>query len=107
MQVRAAIGIRWRADDKLVVENHAAHMLENMIDDFRTENGHRIARELLVSLRLQHQMLSRNARRGAEMTFPHTIDTWRTHCIPPYNKKKRPRAKYRKPPIAYAKRQLR
>ena len=87
VQVRTAIRIRWRADDKLVVENHAAHVLENMVDDFRTENGHRIARELLISLRLQYQMLSRNARRGVEMTFPHAIYTWRTHCIPPYNKK--------------------
>ena len=87
VKIRTAIGIRWRADDKLVVENHAAHVLENMVDDFRAENGHRIARELLVSLRLQYQMLSRNARRSAEMTFPHAVDTWRTHCIPPYNKK--------------------
>lgn len=58
-----------------------------MIDDLRAENGHRIARKLLVSLRLQYQMLGRNTRRGVEMAFPHAIDTWRTHCIPPYNEK--------------------
>lgn len=87
MQIRTTIGIRWRTHNKLVIENHAAHVFKNMIDNLRAENGHRITRKLLVSLRLQHQMLGRNTRRRAEMAFPHAIDTWRTHSIPPYNEK--------------------
>ena len=71
VQVGAAVLVRGRADDQLVLHDERRHVLHDVVDDFGAEFGDVLSRELLVRLRRQHQALGRDAGAGVPQFISH------------------------------------
>ena len=76
MQVGAAILVGGGAHDQLIVHDEGGHVLGDVAHHLGAEDGHRLAGELLVGLRGQHQALRRNAGAGVKQLIAHTGKTF-------------------------------
>ena len=79
VQVGAEIFIGRRADDQLIVHDERRHVLHNIAHHLGAENRHRVPRELLIGLCLQHQPLRRNAGAGAKQFLTHSAQSLIQH----------------------------
>ena len=75
VQVRAPVSVRRRPHDQLVLKDQRGHVLHDVFDHLRSENGDGVARIFLVGLRLQNQPLGCDAGAGRHKSVSHTLDT--------------------------------